>query len=96
MWVWGLATKWVIGWSRIALITHYMGCFPDRTLPQYKPLPNDHERLARRPGDPNRNMDSLYVPIEVNETHTAATPARPFNKSQRGSPRKAKVHPAGD
>ena len=92
----GVAAKGDIGCGGIALITHYMGCFPDRTLPQYKPLASEHDRLVRRQGDPNRNMDSFYVPIEVNEMHTAATAARPFNKTQRGSPRKAKLHPAGD
>jgi hypothetical protein len=43
-----------------------MGCFPERTLPQYKPLNSEHDKLIRRSADPNKNIDALYVPIDVN------------------------------
>lgn len=44
-----------------------MGCFPERTLPQYKPLNSEHDKLVRRrSANPNKNIDALYVPIDVN------------------------------
>jgi hypothetical protein len=56
-------------------------------------MSSEYDRLIKRSANPNKNIDTLYVPIDVNESQT--TP-RPFNKAQRTSPKKARAHPVGD
>ena len=42
--------------------------------------------------DPNKSIDSIYVPIDVTDAHINS---KPFNKSHR-SPKKAKAQPIHD